>query len=96
MQPRTTLLPAAGDVSVDVLEDLQLMNKKICYNLFAFLLHLRNMFATWSPTRSPASLAFLFSFLNEPFFCFSHLLLGVFFAAGDVFFATCKSDRQNG
>jgi hypothetical protein len=68
MQPRTALLPAAGEVSVDVLEDLHHMNKKICYNLFAVLLHLRNMFATWSPARSPASPAFLFSFLNEPFF----------------------------
>jgi hypothetical protein len=81
LQPRTALLPAAGDVSVDVLEDLQHMNKNICYNLFVILLHLRNMFATWSP----ASLAFLFCFLNEPFFASVICCRGDFFAAGGVF-----------
>jgi hypothetical protein len=93
LQPRTALLPAAGDVSVDVLEDLQHMNKKICYNLFAVLLHLRNMFATWSPARSPASPAFLFFFSERTVFCFSHLLPGVIFCCRRCFFATCKSNR---
>lgn len=34
------LLPAAGKISVDVLQDLQHMNKQICYNFFAVLLQI--------------------------------------------------------
>lgn len=83
------LLSAAGEVFVDVLHDLQHMNKQICYNLFAVLLHVHNMFAMGSPARcsvsSPASSTTI------SFFCFATIAYFVRYKLSDESPVVCPA-----
>jgi hypothetical protein len=85
------LLPAVGEVSVDV-KSYRIYNiwiNKFATIYFAVLLHLRNMFATGSPTRSPARFRRVqtFSFISwTNRFLLQCSKSGLFFCCRKVFF----------